>query len=205
MSLSLQRLITFLGAVAVGIFGIATFTSNGAAEGTHPPHAERREAVSPNQGDYSPLPEVQGWIDSNALIAEEESRQAEEARLAAEVAAAEEAARMKEQQQIAQQAPSPVAVSQTGPDGACDGINWVVPVYIVYRESHCNFLAVNQNGCGGYSCVGAYQFDRRHWIPREEGGWGGCADLGDWQIPANQHECASRMSRGGTYLAPWGG
>ena len=80
-----------------------------------------------------------------------------------------------------------------------------IPAYIVMRESRCNYGAVNQTGCSGYTCVGMYQFDLRHWIAKEDGGWGGCAHYGDWRIPENQDACASQMSRGGTYLAPWGG
>lgn len=137
--------------------------------------------------------------------AAEEAARIEAARIEADRLAAEQAAR----QRAAIAASTPVAppaqpqVAQTS--DACDGIDWVIPVYIVWRESHCDFGAINYNGCGGYTCVGAYQFDLRHWIPRDQGGWGACAWLGDWHIPQNQIECARQMSRDGTYLAPWGG
>lgn len=85
---------------------------------------------------------------------------------------------------------------------SCDGVEWVVPVRIVISESGCRFDAVNATGCGGYSCLGAYQFDARHW---DVASWGGCADLGDWRDPEAQHECARRLSNGGTNLRPWGG
>lgn len=85
----------------------------------------------------------------------------------------------------------------------CDGEPWVVPVGIVWRESRCNYHVVNVGGCGGHGCLGAYQFDARHFS-----GWANgqaaCGDL-DWTIPADQHECARRLSRDGTNLAPWGG
>lgn len=86
--------------------------------------------------------------------------------------------------------------------GECDGEPWALPVGIVWRESRCNYHVVNVDGCGGHSCLGAYQFDARHFS-----GWANgqaaCGDL-DWTIPADQHECARRLSRDGTNLAPWG-
>jgi len=74
----------------------------------------------------------------------------------------------------------------------------VLPAYIVQRESHCNYGAVNVTGCGGSGCYGMYQIHGMHW------NGGACSDL-NWQIPADQDECASRLSSGGTNLRPWAG
>lgn len=94
-----------------------------------------------------------------------------------------------------------VAASSSG--GTCEG--FAVPGYIVWRESHCDYGAINPTGCGGWTCVGAYQFDLRHWMDPAQGGWGGCTVYGDWRDPAAQDACAEQMSHGGTNLAPWGG
>lgn len=202
MNITLQRIIAFIGVVAVGVLGAVGLEGSGATKESHPPHSERREAVSPSQGDTLMLPEVRGWTETTDLVAKVLAE--EEAQRAAEAAAAvQEAAQRATVAQPQRQESVPVQTVSV--DGACDGIAWVLPVYIVYRESHCNFGAFNAGGCGGYGCVGAYQFDRRHWIPREEGGWGGCAWIGDWTIPENQHACAAQMSNNGTNLAPWGG
>ena len=131
------------------------------------------------------------------LRAEHEARVEAERRAEAERLEAEriEAA----QQSRAAQAPAAFSAVRPG----CEG-DWPIPAWIVQRESGCNYGAVNRTGCSGYSCVGAYQFDLRHWIAREAGGWGGCAHLGDWTVPEHQDACAVQMSRGGTNLAPWG-
>jgi hypothetical protein len=97
----------------------------------------------------------------------------------------------------ARQAAGPPAPSRgTSTPTGCDG--HVVPAYIVQRESGCDYGAVNPTGCGGNGCVGLYQFDTRHFTS------GACSDL-DWHSPADQDECARRLSNGGTNLAPWGG
>lgn len=100
-------------------------------------------------------------------------------------------------------ASSPGAGGGSGGGSGCDGTGWAIPTSLVWRESRCDFGAVNPGGCGGYGCVGAYQFDARHFS-----GWANgqaaCGDL-DWTIPDDQHECARRLSRDGTNLAPWGG
>lgn len=148
-----------------------------------------------------------------ALLAELEAEraawfagiQAEADRLAAEAEAQAQAARQASPAAPAPAPSTPTVASTGGTPGECDGVDWVIPVHIVWRESRCDFGAINHTGCGGWTCVGAYQFDLRHWIPRDQGGWGGCAWLGDWREPANQIACARQMSRDGTYLAPWGG
>lgn len=109
-----------------------------------------------------------------------------------------------EPQAAAPPAPQPTSQPVAAPAdiaGGCDDVAWVIPVAYVWRESHCQFDAISAGG----QYVGAYQFDVRHWIPAENGGWGGCADLGDWHQPDAQHECAWRLSHGGTRFTPWGG
>lgn len=101
-------------------------------------------------------------------------------------------------------APSePTATRDAETATGCDGEGWAIPTALVWRESRCDFSAVNPGGCGGQGCLGAYQFDARHFT-----GWANgqaaCGDL-DWTIPADQHECARRLSADGTNLAPWGG
>lgn len=99
--------------------------------------------------------------------------------------------------------PSAAQGSTAPVSSGCDSEAWVIPAGIVWRESHCDYGAVNVNGCGGYGCLGAYQFDARH-FDGWANGTAACGDL-DWTIPADQHECAARLSGGGTNLAPWGG
>lgn len=168
-------------------------------EHARPPHVEPpvAAALAPSPlaavGGETPEAAIQIGI---AIIAEEEAR----AREAVEEAERLAAARRAREQRVAGPGGSPVPAS--GGPGECDGVAWVVPVGIVARESGCRFDAQSPPSfCGWYGCVGAYQFDSRHWDP---GSWGGCADLGDWHDPEAQHECARRLSRGGTNLAPWG-
>lgn len=123
----------------------------------------------------------------------------ENARVYAYLAELEQA----QQAELSRQRSTPRASSSFDLPSECTGKP--IPAYIIMRESGCNYGAVNANGCGGWSCVGMYQFDLRHWLTPEEGGWGGCAWLGDWTIPANQDACADQMSRGGTNLSAWGG
>lgn len=139
---------------------------------------------------------IENFIAAEERRIEEERLAAEEARRVAEEAERRAAAR------AATSSPQRNVASFDLPS-ECSGKP--IPAHIVMRESGCNYGAVNQTGCSGYTCVGMYQFDMRHWVPKEEGGWGGCAWLGDWRIPENQDACASQMSRNGTNLAPWGG
>lgn len=97
---------------------------------------------------------------------------------------------------------APVANSQSF-DMPSECTGKVLPAYIIMRESHCNYGALNVNGCGGNSCYGMYQIDGRHWSSWN-GTPGACNDL-DWTIPSDQDECANRLSNGGTNLRPWGG
>lgn len=194
--------------VAFAVVLVMTLSAVGVSQllDADPEHAQPPHAARPTAGvAIGPLPlafmgaehpgevitAVQAWVEGELRHAEE---------LAAAAAAAEEAARLE----AARRTPSqPVARTGTSTPGTCDGIDWAIPVGLVVRESKCNFDAQSPASfCGGYGCVGAYQFDSRHWDPNS---WGGCADLGDWRDPEAQHECARRLSRGGTNLAPWGG
>lgn len=87
---------------------------------------------------------------------------------------------------------SPVSASSGGGSTGCDG--HVVPGYILQRESGCSYDAYNPTGCGGSGCIGLYQLDAKHYNST-------CAGLDT--SPAGQDECASRLSNGGTNLAPW--
>lgn len=145
-----------------------------------PPHAS---LIGAPAGEWVALSESMRQVgDMVAWVAEVERAEAERAEVAAQ----------HEQQTVA------AARSSTA---VCEG-SWVIPPEIVWRESRCDYQAVNPDGCGGHSCLGAYQFDARHWDAMS--GWGACADLGDWTVPESQHECARRLSHDGTSLAPWG-
>lgn len=187
-------LATVLAIVTTALGVQATFDAQKQSE---PPHAARSTASV----QTGPLPlaavggeqpqDVIGWLDG---LARAEwfagvERAAQEAEMAATAAARD----------LRQRVPG----TPTSAPGDCDGVPWVIPVGKVIDESGCRFDAVNPTGCSGYTCVGAYQFDARHWDASS--GWGGCADLGDWSVPENQHECARRLSGDGTNLAPWGG
>lgn len=115
---------------------------------------------------------------------------AEEARRQADLEAAMAAAR-----------PAPIATAT--PTGDCSNIPAWFPTGIAWRESHCSYDAYNAGGCGGYGCIGAFQFDARHFT-----GWGNgaatCGDLDPGTVDG-QNECAWRLSRNGTSFAPWGG
>lgn len=91
---------------------------------------------------------------------------------------------------------------QSAPQGDCENIPGWFPAHIAYRESHCSYDAYNPGGCGGNGCIGAYQFDSRHFF-----GWANgqsaCGDLDPWTIEG-QNECAWRLSREGTNFSPWG-
>lgn len=167
-------------------------------EHVRPPHAARSTASAPG-----PLPlnvvggdQPQGVIDAYTAWIEGIAR-------AEWFAGVERERQAQAERDAAPRAPASRAQPHSGPS-SCDGIDWVIPVGIIVGESGCNFDAQSPAGfCSGYGCVGAYQFDARHWDA--DSGWGGCADLGDWTVPENQHECARRLSSDGTHLAPWGG
>lgn len=86
--------------------------------------------------------------------------------------------------------------SRVAPSGGCEG--FAIPGYIVWRESHCDYGAINYSGCGGQGCYGAYQIHALHW----SGGL--CSDL-TWTSPSDQDECASRLWNGGAGASHWGG
>lgn len=180
--------------LAVVLIGIAVQAAFDAEKQSAPPHQARPVAAPTGPpplaavGADTPagvVGDITTWIEG---VVRHEQEVAEAERLAA-----------------ARSAPTQrVAGGGTGP-ASCDGIQWAIPVGLVIRESGCNFDAQSPSSyCGGYGCVGAYQFDSRHWDPNS--GWGGCADLeGGWTVPENQHECARRLSRDSTNLSPWGG
>lgn len=160
-----------------------------------PPHAARPTAGVATE----PLPLAVAGADTAMEVVVNLTAWAEGvARHEQEVAAAE-AARVE----AARRAGSTGTARAGSVPGQCDGIAWAIPVELVIKESKCSFDAQSpQSFCGGHGCVGAYQFDSRHWDPNS---WGGCADLGDWRDPEAQHECARRLSSDGTNLGPWGG
>lgn len=173
-------------------------------EHARPPHAERPTAgveTGTSEGERSTFAaayDLAATQVTDYLEGLERERQAVAAYLdaleAARLAAEAEAARVAAAQQAARPTPSSSGTIQV--PSSCDG--HVVPAYIIQRESGCNYGAVNPSGCGGASCVGLYQFDLRHFTS------GACMGL-DWHNPADQDECARRISNGGTNLAPWGG
>jgi hypothetical protein len=79
--------------------------------------------------------------------------------------------------------------------GSCGGGNWVIPEYIVQRESGCSYDAYNATGCDGQGCIGAYQLHAQHF------NGGVCSDLGT--DPAGQDECAARLWNGGAGAGNW--
>lgn len=90
-----------------------------------------------------------------------------------------------------------VARSSSAFDLPSDCAGKVIPESIIWRESHCNYGSVNWGGCGGSNCYGMYQIAGSHW------NGGACSDL-NWEVPADQDECARRLSSDGTNLRPWG-
>lgn len=163
-------------------------------EHVRPPHTERPTAGAPG------LPAVGGEAIDLTPFTAAYAAQINEAIYAA--AAVEETERL-EAARRAQYQPR----TRGGGGAGCEGVDWVIPVGIVWGESRCDFGAVNQTGCYDartgitWTCIGAYQFDRRHWLADQ---WGACADL-DPAKPEDQHECARRVSGDGSNLAPWGG
>lgn len=153
----------------------------------------RRQSEPPHAAP--PAAEAHGPLPLAASGADHDEAAVQQAVAAYAAAITEEEAR-RAMEEARQNAAARIAPARAGQ--ACDGIAWTIPAEIVWRESRCDFGAVSPDG----RYVGAYQFDWRHWD--ESSGWGGCADLGAWQDPEAQHECARRLSRDGTYLAPWG-
>lgn len=80
---------------------------------------------------------------------------------------------------------------------------YVVPYWIIERESHFQYTANRNDGCGNSNpgCYGAYQIGKDHWQRA-------CAGLGT--DPAGQHECANAIMHGRNGYPPegsgaWGG
>lgn len=172
-------------ALVIALMAIAVLMDTPAtAERSDSPSGSQRSTKWVENGDATAyIPE---------LIAAAAQKQIDE-----DAAAAEALRQIALQQEAASRAPQRQAPASFDYPASCEGHS--VPAYILWNESHCNYGSVNPTGCGGYSCVGMYQFDLRHW---QEGG--GCAYLGDWTVPANQEACADQMSRGGTDLSAWG-
>lgn len=169
-----------------------------AQETSAPPHAQAGSAPAPlgtsdqaftdwserrTLTDWVAVYEYRTWIEG--VERWERERQLEAERLAAEAATQARTSGVRRS----------VSGASTSVGGDCSG--FVIPSDIVWAESRCDYGAYNATGCGGYGCIGAYQFDSRHY-----GSWGGCADLGT--DPAGQDECARRLSNNGTNLQPWG-
>ena len=117
--------------------------------------------------------------------------------------AAEEEARRQADLEAAMAAPRPAVQPTSVGVGGCENIPAWFPQAIAYRESRCSYDAYNPTGCGGYGCIGAFQFDARHFT-----GWANgqsaCGDLDPGTVDG-QNECAWRLSRGGTQFGAWGG
>lgn len=72
------------------------------------------------------------------------------------------------------------------------------PCYVKARESGGSYTAYNPNGCGGYSCYGAWQFS---------GAWAGKLGLPldlSTATPAQQDEAARRLWANGAGCSNWG-
>jgi len=188
-------IILFWCALLATIAGALGDGPHNADQERHPPSRERPTA----DVQTGPSTEAETASDTATFIAyTQEQERVEYIRIETARLAAEEAAREAEAARVAAAQPTPVSAAPRAGNlpSSCDG--HVVPAYIVQRESGCNYGAVNPTGCGGASCVGLYQFDLRHFTS------GACSDL-DWHDPAQQDECARRLSNNGTNLAPWGG
>lgn len=178
-------LATVLATVLVTVLVLLDVPATAEFSSVRTDQSHRSETQWSERGDAS------GYIE--ALISA-----SAQARIAEDAAATQALLQAASKQEAAPRASQPQSPASFDYPASCDG--HPVPAYILWSESHCNYGAVNPTGCGGYSCVGMYQFDLRHW---QEGG--GCAWLGDWTVPANQEACANQMSRGGTDLSAWGG
>jgi hypothetical protein len=183
----MRRFFWFLVAILLIVAGILLFES---------------EQASP-QGQHSfKINTVTMWAGEDPV--DQAVRQYEERIINEYLAAfaAEEARRQADlQTAMASAVPHPVATA--APTGDCSNIPAWFPAGIAWRESHCSYDAYNPGGCGGNGCIGAFQFDARHFF-----GWGNgqaaCGDLDPWTIDG-QNECAWRLSREGTQFGAWGG
>jgi len=113
--------------------------------------------------------------------------------------AALEAERQAEQARLEAARRTPTV--RTVPTGDCSNIPGWFPPGVAWRESRCSYDAYNPTGCGGNGCIGAFQFDARHFTGWQNG-QAACGDLEPWTVDG-QNECAWRLSRGGTYFTPW--
>ena len=190
LTIAFRAVIFTLVAALVAVF-VADLISDD-PEHARPPHADppisadlpgpRPSSLVVQEATEQAMSDLEAWV-AGTLEGIERDR-----------IAAEEAERLAAARQPAN---SPMARTGTLNPSTCDG--HIIPGYILQRESGCDYGAVSPPGfCGGNQCFGLYQISGIHW------NGGGCADL-DWTVPADQDECARRLSRDGTNLAPWGG
>lgn len=181
----LYAIITTLVLSVVFVLGFTLIDAGGSVE-SHPPHAAQAVDIKKCQDDPVACAGYDNaWALGNAAADQQIAVDNYLFAIEAERIAKEEAAKRGSGR-----------VAPSGFDLPSDCQGKVVPAYIVQRESHCNYGAVNANGCGGAGCYGMYQIHGMHW------NGGACSDL-NWEIPADQDECARRLSNDGTNLAPW--
>lgn len=142
----------------------------------HPPHVERPTADAPEPSATAPLAVV-GVVTEDALAPAIEFVRG----------IVEEEQRMDRARQDASRRMAPVGSPQ-----ACGGFPEWFPHWIIWRESNC-IRGLDTNN--GYRS--AYQIWDRHWF-------GGICDGLTWTDPAQEDECADRLSQHGTRLGPWG-
>ena len=184
-----MRIIGTLGMIAALVAGIAAQAEHDAQKQSLPPHVERPKAgvtigTSIEAEWASDLSEIDEWVRG---VREREwaegvwAEGVERARL--ERVAAEAAARAARPR---------VAAPARGPGGTvgeCSG--FVIPDYIIQRESGGNPSAYNPSGA--YGCA---QTLLSHYSS------GSCRGLDPYTIEG-QRECVNILSNGGSNLQPW--
>jgi len=95
-------------------------------------------------------------------------------------------------------APQPQPVAQSWPVSLLPCGGDLPPCAVKQRESGGNYNAVNPNGCGGFSCGGAWQFDVRTW--NNFGGY----PRAELAPPEVQDEKARQLWAGGAGCGHWG-
>lgn len=171
----MTRIGIFFAALALAVIAISATVTEPATD--HPPHAEPPVAAAP-EVVFTDAQAVDLWVWN-------EGERRERERL--EALAAEEAARVA----AARSTPS-VRVVAAGAPAECEGL--AIPAAIAWRESRCTRGIDTGNGY-----YGAYQVARFHWAS------GGICEGLTWLVPAEEDECARRLSQDGTNLRPWGG
>ena len=79
------------------------------------------------------------------------------------------------------------------------------PCSVKNRESGGNYGAVNQNGCGGGGCYGAWQFDQRTWdaAARRSGRDDLVGARANEVDPGSQDQLAAELWAGGSGCGHW--